>query len=424
MRPRAPVPARSPLPPPTPLPPGPPRIAPAADLPDARGYFGDFGGRFIPETLVPAVQAVEAAFAAARKDAGFLAELAWYNRNFGGRPTPLYHARRLSTLTGATLWLKREDLVHGGAHKFNNVMGQALLAKRMGRTRIIAETGAGQHGVATAMAGAALGIPVEVYMGAKDMERQGPNVFRMRLLGATVHGVTAGAATLKDAVSQAMRDWVGRPEDTYYCIGSVVGPHPYPLMVREFQKVIGQEIRAQFGAQHPEGRTVPDVLVACVGGGSNAIGTFHPFLSDPVEMVGVEAAGAGLETGRHAATLTAGSQGILHGAMSYLLQDGDGQVTEAHSISAGLDYPGVGPEHAYLKASGRVRYTSATDAQALEATRLLCRQEGIIPALESAHAVAEAVNIARHAPGADVVVTLSGRGDKDLQTLMRDIGES
>jgi tryptophan synthase beta chain len=387
----------------------------------AQGYFGDFGGTFVAETLMPAVKAVEAAFARFRADAGFLQELAWYNEHFGGRPTPLYPARRLSaSVGGAHIWLKREDLVHGGAHKFNNVMGQALLAKRMGRTRLIAETGAGQHGVATAMAGAALGLPVEVYMGAKDMERQGPNVFRMRLMGATVHPVRSGSSTLKDAVNEALRDWSAHPKDTYYCIGSVVGPHPFPLMVREFQRVIGVEARAQFQAQQGG---LPDAVVACVGGGSNAIGSFHPFLADPVELVGVEAGGHGIGSGQHAATLTGGSPGILHGALSYLLQDGDGQVTEPHSISAGLDYPGVGPEHAHLKSTGRVRYTSATDADALAATKALCRLEGILPALESAHAIAEAMRMAQEAAGRHLLVTLSGRGDKDLQTLVRELGD-
>jgi tryptophan synthase beta chain len=389
-------------------------------FPDARGYFGSFGGRFVAETLMPAVLQVEEAFQRARQDPGFAADLAWYNEHFGGRPTPLYPARRLSEATGASIWLKREDLVHGGAHKFNNVMGQALLAKRMGRTRLIAETGAGQHGVATAMAGAALGLPVEVYMGAKDVERQSLNVFRMRLMGAKVHPVRSGSATLKDAVNEALRDWSAHPDDTYYCIGSVVGPHPFPLMVREFQRVIGVEARQQFQAQ---AGGLPDAVVACVGGGSNAIGSFHPFVDDPVQLVGVEAGGDGVETGRHAATLTGGAPGILHGALSYLLQDGDGQVAEPHSISAGLDYPGVGPEHAHLKATGRVRYTSATDREALEATKVLCRMEGILPALESAHAVAEAMRMAQEAPGQRVVVTLSGRGDKDIHTLLRDLGD-
>jgi tryptophan synthase beta chain len=390
-------------------------------FPDARGYFGGFGGRFVAESLMPAVLAVDAAFTRFRSDPAFLQELAWYNEHFGGRPTPLYPARNLSRhLGGAQVWLKREDLVHGGAHKFNNVMGQALLAKRMGRTRLIAETGAGQHGVATAMAGAALGLPVEVYMGAKDVERQSLNVFRMRLLGAKVHPVRSGSSTLKDAVNEALRDWSGHPEDTYYCIGSVVGPHPFPLMVREFQRVIGVEAKAQFAAQQGG---LPDAVVACVGGGSNAIGSFHPFVEDPVELVGVEAGGHGVETGEHAATLTGGSPGILHGALSYLLQDEDGQVTEPHSVSAGLDYPGVGPEHAHLQATGRVRYTSATDREALEATKVLCRMEGILPALESAHAVAEAAKMAPAAKGRHLVVTLSGRGDKDIQTLVRELGD-
>jgi tryptophan synthase beta chain len=388
--------------------------------PDGRGYFGGFGGRFVAESLMPAVQAVEAAFTRWRKDPEFLRELAWFNGRLGGRPTPLYPARRLSeSLGGARIWLKREDLVHGGAHKFNNVMGQALLARRMGRTRLIAETGAGQHGVATAMAGAALGLPVEVYMGAKDVERQSLNVFRMRLMGAAVHPVQAGSATLKDAVNEALRDWSAHPDDTYYCIGSVVGPHPFPLMVREFQRVIGVEARAQF-AEAQGG--LPDAVVACVGGGSNAIGSFHPFVDDPVELVGVEAGGHGIASGRHAATLTGGSPGILHGALSYLLQDADGQVVEPHSISAGLDYPGVGPEHAHLRSIGRVRYTSATDAEALAATKALCRMEGILPALESAHALAEAMRMAPEGKGRHLLVTLSGRGDKDIQTLLRELG--
>jgi len=388
--------------------------------PDADGYFGAYGGVWVSESLVEPVARVERAFAKARKDPGFLAELDRMNRTYGGRPTPLYHARRLSEATGATIHLKREDLVHGGAHKFNNVMGQALLAKSMGARRIIAETGAGQHGVATAMAGAVLGIPVEVFMGAVDVERQSPNVARMKLLGAQVHAVESGSRTLKDAVNDALREWAADPEGTYYCIGSVVGPHPYPLMVREFQRVIGTEARAQFHALAVAGHPHPDAVVACVGGGSNAIGTFTAFLDDPVRLVGVEAAGDGLDTSRHAATLSKGRPGILHGAQSYLLQDDAGQVMEAHSVSAGLDYPGVGPEHSFLRDSGRVEYVAATDAQALAAARQLARLEGIIPALESSHALAHANALARDlGPSAHILVTLSGRGDKDLARLAR-----
>ncbi len=388
--------------------------------PDAQGYFGAFGGRWVAETLMPVVQELESAFRTAKDDSAFVAELAAYHKHYGGRQTPLYRCDRLSSHAagpegGATIWLKREDLVHGGAHKFNNVMGQLLLARRMGRTRVIAETGAGQHGVATAMAGAVLGLPVEVYMGAKDVERQALNVFRMKLFGAQVHAVPSGNGTLKDAVNEALRDWAGHPEDTYYCVGSVVGPHPYPWMVRHFNSVIGNEIRAQ--APDRMG-ALPDLLVACVGGGSNAAGTFAPFAADTdVALVGVEAGGDGIETGKHAATLTAGEPGILHGALSYLIQDKDGQVTEPHSISAGLDYPGVGPEHSAWHASNRVQYTSVTDKEALEASGLLCRLEGILPALESAHAVAHALRVAPDMPGKNIVVTLSGRGDKDVHTL-------
>ena len=386
--------------------------------PDASGYFGAYGGVWVSESLVEPVARVERAFAQARVDPAFLAELARMNATFGGRPTPLYHARRLSARLGAQVHLKREDLLHGGAHKFNNVMGQALLAQAMGAKRIIAETGAGQHGVATAMAGAVLGIPVEVYMGAIDVERQAPNVERMRLLGAKVHAVTSGSRTLKDAVNDALRAWSADPEGTYYCIGSVVGPHPYPLMVREFQRVIGTEARAQFQALAVGAH--PDAVVACVGGGSNAIGTFTAFLDDPVRLIGVEAAGDGVDTPRHAATLTKGRPGILHGAQSYVLQDDAGQVLEAHSVSAGLDYPGVGPEHAFLRDAGRVQYVSATDTQALAAARLLARLEGIIPALESSHAIAHAQVLAKElGKDAHVVVTLSGRGDKDLARLAR-----
>jgi len=388
----------------------------------ARGRFGPFGGQYVPETLMPALHELEAAYEAAQADPAFRDELAWYFRHYGGRPTPLYHARRLTEhVGGARIYLKREDLVHGGAHKFNNVMGQALLAKRMAKSRMIAETGAGQHGVATAMAGAVLAIPVEVYMGSVDIERQALNVFRMKLLGAQVHPVESGSRTLKDAVNEALRDWVTNVATTYYCLGSVVGPHPYPAIVRDFQSVIGREIREQ--ALSEIGR-LPDAIVACVGGGSNAMGSFVAFLDDrEVELLGAEAGGMGLETGRHAASLTAGRVGVLHGAKTYLLQDEDGQVLETHSVSAGLDYPGVGPQHAELKDSGRATYVAVTDAQALEAFHRLARLEGILPALESAHAVFAGIQKARElGPGRVVVVTLSGRGDKDVHTVADAIG--
>jgi tryptophan synthase beta chain len=382
------------------------------------GRFGEFGGRFVPETLMPALEELEAAYAKVKTDAEFQRELRHVFTEYGGRPTPLTFAPRLTEHAGgAHIFLKREDLVHGGAHKFNNVMGQALLAKRMGKKRIIAETGAGQHGVATAMACARLGLHAEVYMGAKDVERQSLNVFRMRLMGAIVHPVEAGSKTLKDAVNAALRDWVANVRTTHYLIGSVVGPHPFPTIVRDFQRVIGDEIRDQ--AQAQVGR-LPDALVACVGGGSNAMGTFYPFVEDRgVRLVGVEAAGEGADTDKHSATLGRGSKGVLHGAYSYLLQDKEGQVTETHSVSAGLDYPGVGPEHAWLKETGRAEYASATDREALDATKLLSRLEGIIPALESAHAVAHGVKLARElGPGKAIVITVSGRGDKDMHTLM------
>ena len=388
----------------------------------ARGRFGPFGGQYVPETLMPALHELEAAYEAAQADPAFRDELAWYFRHYGGRPTPLYHARRLTEhVGGARIYLKREDLVHGGAHKFNNVMGQALLAKRMAKSRMIAETGAGQHGVATAMAGAVLAIPVEVYMGSVDIERQALNVFRMKLLGAQVHPVESGSRTLKDAVNKALRDWVTNVATTYYCLGSVVGPHPYPAIVRDFQSVIGREIREQ--ALSEIGR-LPDAIVACVGGGSNAMGSFVAFLDDrEVELLGAEAGGMGLETGRHAASLTAGRVGVLHGAKTYLLQDEDGQVLETHSVSAGLDYPGVGPQHAELKDSGRATYVAVTDAQALEAFHRLARLEGILPALESAHAVFAGIQKARElGPGRVVVVTLSGRGDKDVHTVADAMG--
>jgi len=379
--------------------------------------FGEYGGQYVPEVLVPALQGLERAYEEARRDPAFLEELESYNHHYGGRETPLYFAKRLTEMCGgARIYLKREDLCHGGAHKFNNVMGQALLAKRMGKTRLIAETGAGQHGTATAMAAAVLGMPAEIYMGEKDMARQRMNVFRMRLMGAKVHEVRSGSKLLKDAINEAMRDWAGSVENTYYLLGTAAGAHPYPTMVRDFQSVIGREIYEQL--REAEG-SLPDLLVACVGGGSNAIGTFHPFLEfEGVRMLGAEAAGDGLQTERHSATLSCGEVGVLQGCKSYLLQDEHGMVKEAHSLAPGLDYPGVGPEHSYLKDIGRAEYTGVTDAQALEAFVTLSRTEGIIPALESAHAVFAGM---REAAKMDkdrlVVITISGRGDKDLETV-------
>ncbi|HLE54991.1 MAG TPA: tryptophan synthase subunit beta [Thermoplasmata archaeon] len=393
-----------------------------AEAVSARGRFGPYGGQYVPETLMPALLELEVAYDAAKADPAFLRELDDYHRHYGGRPTPLYFAKRLTERCGgARIYLKREDLCHGGAHKFNNVMGQALLARRMGKARIIAETGAGQHGVAAAMAGAVLGIPVEVYMGAVDVERQALNVFRMKLLGATVRVVEGGTRTLKDAINEALRDWVTNVETTYYCLGSVVGPHPYPTIVRDFQSVIGREIRVQ--SMDRIGR-LPGLLVACVGGGSNAMGTFAPFLEDlDVGLLGVEAGGDGLYTGRHAASLSAGRVGVLHGAKSYLLQDEDGQVLDTHSVSAGLDYPGVGPEHAFLKDTKRAAYVAVTDRQALDAFHSLARLEGILPALEPAHAVFAAMVRAREMDADEaIVVTLSGRGDKDVHTVAESMG--
>jgi len=386
-----------------------------------KGRFGRFGGQYVPETLMPALHELEAAYEEAKGDPSFRAELESYFRHYGGRPTPLYFARRLTEhVGGAQIYLKREDLCHGGAHKFNNVMGQALLAKRMGKSRIIAETGAGQHGVAAAMAGAVLGLPVEVYMGSVDVRRQALNVFRMRLLGAAVHEVAEGAQTLKDAINEALRDWVTNVATTYYLLGSVVGPHPYPTIVRDFQSVIGREIREQSRAQI--GR-LPDVLVACVGGGSNAMGTFAPFLDEKTELLGAEAGGLGLASGKHAASLTGGRVGILHGARSYLLQDEDGQVLDTHSISAGLDYPGVGPQLAELKDTMRASFVAVTDEQALQRFHALARLEGILPALEPAHAVFAAMQKARAMDrDAAIVVTLSGRGDKDVATVADAMG--
>jgi tryptophan synthase beta chain len=390
--------------------------------PDARGHFGAYGGRFVAETLMPNVMALEQAYEEARRDPSFHAELDGLLKHYVGRESPLYYAQRLTEhLGGAKIYLKREDLNHTGAHKINNCLGQILLARRMGKTRIIAETGAGQHGVATATVCARFGLPCVIYMGEVDIERQKPNVFRMRLLGAEVRPVVSGSRTLKDAMNEALRDWVTNPYDTFYIIGSAAGPHPYPGMVRDFQTVIGNETRAQM--QERENR-LPDLVVACVGGGSNAIGMFHPFLDDPgVEIHGVEASGDGTETERHAATLTKGTPGVLHGARSYLLQDRDGQIQEAHSISAGLDYPGVGPEHAWLKDQGRVKYFSATDKQALEAFVLLSKLEGIIPALESSHAVAHVMRIAPQMEKDKLIaICLSGRGDKDVATAATALG--
>ncbi|MBW8270615.1 tryptophan synthase subunit beta [Caldovatus aquaticus] len=390
--------------------------------PDARGRFGGFGGRFVAETLMPLILEVERAYEAARRDPQFLAEWRALLKDYVGRPSPLWFARRLTEhLGGAKVYFKREELNHTGAHKINAVLGQILLARRMGRKRIIAETGAGQHGVATATACALFGLKCVVYMGATDVERQQPNVFRMKLLGAEVRPVAAGAATLKDAMNEALRDWVANVHDTYYCIGTVAGPHPYPAMVRDFQCVIGEETRAQILAA--EGR-LPDALVCAVGGGSSAMGLFHPFLDDPgVAMYGVEAAGRGLDTGEHAASLNRGRPGVLHGNRTYLLQDADGQIREAHSISAGLDYPGIGPEHAWLHEIGRVKYVAATDEEALEAFQLCSRLEGIIPALESAHGLAQVIKLAPTMPKDGIIVlNLSGRGDKDIFTVAKHLG--
>ncbi|MCX7945511.1 MAG: tryptophan synthase subunit beta [Hydrogenophilus sp.] len=396
-------------------------LGPRGELPDARGHFGRFGGRFVAETLVPALEELATAYENARNDPHFLAEFAADLTHYVGRPTPIYHARRLSeAVGGAQIFLKREDLNHTGAHKINNCVGQALLARRMGKLRVIAETGAGQHGVATATVAARFGLACVVYMGAEDMARQSPNVARMKLLGAEVVPVYSGSRTLKDALNEALRDWVTNVRDTFYIIGTVAGPHPYPMMVRDFQSVIGRECMHQMAELI--GRQ-PDVVVACVGGGSNAMGIFYPYLPyEEVRLVGVEAAGEGIETGRHAASLTAGRPGVLHGNRTYVLQDENGQIAATHSISAGLDYPAVGPEHAWLKESGRAEYVAITDSEALSAFELLCRYEGIIPALESAHAVAHAVRLARELPRERVIlVNLSGRGDKDLGTVLAQV---
>jgi tryptophan synthase beta chain len=391
-------------------------------LPDNKGHFGMFGGRFVPETLMPALLELESAYQQYRHDKEFRQEFEYYLRQYVGRPNPLYFAKKLTDkLGGARIYLKREDLNHTGAHKINNTIGQGLLAQRMGKKRVIAETGAGQHGVATATIAALFGMSCEVFMGEEDTHRQSLNVFRMRLLGATVTPVTAGTATLKDAMNEAMRNWVTTIKDTFYVIGTVAGPHPYPMMVRDFQAVIGREAKQQHNKA--EGR-LPDYLVACVGGGSNALGLFYPFLKNKkVRMIGVEAAGYGIETGKHAAPLCAGSPGILHGNLTYLLHDHDGQITHAHSISAGLDYPGVGPEHAWLKDSGRAEYVSVTDDEALEGFRMLTQEEGIMPALESSHAIAHVIKMAPKLPkDTTIVVCLSGRGDKDIHTVADAMG--
>jgi tryptophan synthase beta chain len=391
-------------------------------VPNERGYFGSFGGRFVPETLMYALEELEEEYQKAKEDPSFWQEFEYYLREFAGRPTPLYFAKNLTEYAGgAKIYIKREDLLHTGAHKINNTLGQALLAKRMGKNRIIAETGAGQHGVATATACALLGLECVVYMGEEDAQRQRLNVFRMKLLGAEVRIVKSGSRTLKDAINEALRDWVANVETTHYIIGSVVGPHPFPMMVRDFQSVIGKEAKEQI--LEKEGK-LPKAVVACVGGGSNAMGIFYPFVEDKeVKLVGVEAGGLGLETGKHSASINAGQVGILHGMKSFFLQDEEGQILTTHSISAGLDYPGVGPEHAYLFESGRAEYVYATDQEALEGFKLLSRLEGIIPALEPAHAVLKVVEIASKLSKEDIVIfNLSGRGDKDMETVMKHLG--
>ncbi len=393
--------------------------------PDENGRFGIFGGRFVSETLMPLILDLEAEYERAKKDPDFWAEMDYLRKYYIGRPSPLYFAPRLTEhLGGAKIYLKREELNHTGSHKINNVIGQILLARRMGKTRIIAETGAGQHGVATATACARFGLKCVVYMGATDVERQAPNVFRMRLLGAEVHAVTSGSGTLKDAMNEALRDWVTNVRDTFYCIGTVAGPHPYPAMVRDFQSIIGDETRWQLEEQEGKGR-LPDTLVAAIGGGSNAMGLFHPFLDDKsVKIIGVEAGGKGVdERMEHCASLNGGRPGVLHGNRTYLLQDEDGQILEGYSISAGLDYPGIGPEHAWLYETGRAEYVSVTDVEALAAFQLLCKTEGIIPALEPSHALAHVTKIAPSLPKDHIiVVNLSGRGDKDIFTVARHLG--
>ena len=397
-------------------------VAPLYDLPDALGHFGPYGGIFVAETLIPALEELKEAYLQAQRDPLFQAEYEYDLKHYVGRPSPVYHAKRWSELLGgAQIYLKREDLNHTGAHKINNCIGQAILAKRMGKRRVIAETGAGQHGVATATVAARFGMECVVYMGSEDMRRQAANVYRMKLLGATVVPVESGSKTLKDALNEAMRDWVTNISNTFYIIGTVAGPHPYPMMVRDFQAVIGKESIGQM--QEQCGRQ-PDAVIACVGGGSNAMGIFHPYIPvEGVRLIGVEAAGEGMETGRHAASLTAGRSGVLHGNRTYLLQDENGQVIETHSVSAGLDYPGVGPEHAWLKDSGRAEYVTITDAESLDAFHSLCRLEGIIPALESSHAVAYAAKLAPTLPKDKILlVNLSGRGDKDMHTVAEKSG--
>ena len=392
------------------------------DLPDTLGHFGPYGGVFVAETLIPALEELKEAYAFAQRDPLFIAEFEYDLKHYVGRPSPVYHAKRWSELLGgAQIYLKREDLNHTGAHKVNNCIGQAMLARRMGKPRIIAETGAGQHGVATATVAARYGMECVVYMGSEDIKRQAANVYRMKLLGATVVPVESGSKTLKDALNEAMRDWVTNVSNTFYIIGTVAGPHPYPMMVRDFQTVIGKEAIVQMQEQC---QRQPDAVIACVGGGSNAMGIFHPYIPiEGVRLIGVEAAGDGIETGRHAASLTAGHPGVLHGNRTYLLQDENGQIIETHSISAGLDYPGVGPEHAWLKDSGRAEYVTITDSEALEAFHKLCRLEGIIPALESSHAVAYAAKLAPTLPKDKILlVNLSGRGDKDMHTVAEKSG--
>ncbi len=385
------------------------------------GKFGNFGGKYIPETLVPAIEELEESYKKFRNDSNFKKELKDYLENYAGRPTPIYLATNLTEYVGgAKIYLKREDLLHGGAHKTNNTLGQCLLAKKMGKKRIIAETGAGQHGVGTALASAVLGLECEIYMGLKDTERQKLNVFRMKLLGSKVHPVKSGTQTLKDAINEALRDWITNVENTYYVIGSVVGPHPYPMIVRDFQSIIGKEIKKQIRKING---TLPNAIVACVGGGSNAIGSFYPFIGDQeVSLYGIEAEGSGIKTGKHSATLAAGSTGILHGMQTYLLQDKMGQISTTHSISAGLDYPGVGPEHSYLKEIKRVNYKSCTDDDAIKAFVILSEKEGIIPALESAHAISYGMKLAKKMKKSEtIVITLSGRGDKDVEVVQNYI---
>ena len=395
--------------------------------PDKRGHFEEFGGKYVPETLIPAINELEQLYSEVKHDNTFQAELSSLLKHYSGRPTPLYFAKRISEELGFNVYLKREDLNHTGAHKINNALGQILLAQRMGKKRIIAETGAGMHGVATATVAAQFGLECVVYMGEEDIRRQKLNVFRMNLLGAEVRPVSSGSKTLKDATNEAIRDWVTNVENTYYLIGSVVGPHPYPMMVRDFQSVIGRETKTQFAnSQQPiaNRQELPSVLIACVGGGSNAIGLFHPFLEDDVRLVGVEAAGLGVETGEHAATMSKGEFGVLHGSASYLLQTEDGQVIRPHSISAGLDYPGVGPEHSYLKSTGQVEYVSATDDEAVSAFQWLSEKEGILPALESSHALAFLIQRDNEIKkGENVVICLSGRGDKDVHTVADYLGK-